>query len=299
MKKMKKENNLIPLLLIPPIENDYELIDSGNGIKYERFGDFYISRPDKEVLWDKNLRDWDKLDAVYTRTGVSGNWKKNTDIPDYWNVKILGLDFVIRLTSFKHTGIFPEQVSIWSFLEEKIKNNIGEGRKINALNLFGYTGGASLAMARAGASVAHVDGSKSSIAWGKENAIASNLVDKPIRWILDDAQAFLKREIKRGNKYDVIVMDPPAFGRGPNDEEWNIEKDFSSLLYLCSQVLSDEPIAFVVSGYSAGYSPLAYRNALSFMVMKYGGELEHGELAIKESETDRLLPAGMFARWSK
>jgi len=203
--------------------------------------------------------------------------------------------FWIKLSAFKHTGLFPEQLGNWQWAEELVQNT---KRSVNVLNLFGYTGGASLAAAKAGAEVVHVDGSKVAIGWARDNAELSGLKDKPVRWILDDATAFVKREIKRGHKYDGIILDPPAFGHGPNKELWKIEDSFLPLLDLCKQVLTSEPLFFLVNGYASGYSALAYKNSLGDLLKEYGGEVEIGELTIAEAGSGRLLPCGIFARWS-
>ncbi|MCR4334486.1 MAG: class I SAM-dependent methyltransferase [Patescibacteria group bacterium] len=272
-------------------DSDYELLDSGEGQKLERFGNVILSRPDPQVLWHKELskEEWQKSDGYFD----NGEWKLNKNVPSDWQIEMSGLKFLIKPTAFKHTGIFPEQLSNWEWLKGVVK----EGTEV--LNLFGYTGGASLICAKAGAKVVHVDSSKSAITWAKENAKLSGLADKPIRWILDDAQAFVEREIKRGRKYDGIIMDPPSFGHGPNNELWKIEEHFLNLMDNClKKLLSDKPIFFLVSGYSAGYSAIAYKNSLFPLQEKLGGSVEYGELTIQESRSERLLPCGIFARWS-
>ena len=206
-------------------EKDYELIDSGNGEKLERYGEYIFNRPDPEALWNKNLSKevWEQAHFKFVRNGNKTKWISKAGVPRDWNVSFGGLDFCIRPTSFKHTGLFPEQLSNWQWMEEVIKKNKKSySRPIQVLNLFAYTGGATLACAKAGAEVCHVDGSKTSVAWARENAELSRLSDKPIRWIIEDVLLFLKREIKRGRKYDAILMDPPSFGHGPKDELWKI-----------------------------------------------------------------------------
>ena len=278
----------------------YELLDSGEGEKLERYGKFILSRPDPQALWEKRLpiSEWQKADAVFAHSGDKGGWKKKSNLPEKWKIEFGGLSFFVKPTAFKHTGLFPEQEPNWRWIIDKIKS-ANLNRTISVLNLFGYTGGATLAALSAGASVAHIDGSKSAIAWAKENSVLSGLAEKPVRWILDDAREFIKREIRRGGLYDGIVMDPPAFGHGPKKELWKIEDDFLGFMKLCQEVLSDTPIFFLNNGYSAGYSAIAYENNLSPLVKKFGGEIEKGELAIEESGTGRLLPAGIFARWSR
>lgn len=278
---------------------DYELIDSGDGEKLERFGKFLLSRPDPQALWKKKLDQsaWKKADGSFERDGKSADWSLKKELPDRWEISFAGLKFWIRPTSFKHTGIFPEQASNWEWMEKLIKNSPGED--IEILNLFGYTGGATLACSKAGAKVVHVDGSKVAITWARDNAELSGLGARPVRWILDDARTFVKREIKRGRKYHGIIMDPPAFGHGPENELWKIEEHLLPLIESCISVLADKPLFFLINGYSAGYSAIAYENILKELQSKKGGNIEMGELTIEESgEEKRLLPCGIFARWS-
>jgi len=275
---------------------DYELIDSGEGEKLERFGQYVLRRPDPQALWKKNLDEklWKQADASFSRESDNAKWKIKEGTPKDWEISLADLKFIIKPTAFKHTGIFPEQEQNWSWVKEQIKK---AGRPAKVLNLFGYTGGATLACLAAGAEVTHVDGSKSVITWAKQNAKASGLASKKVRWIEDDARKFVQREMKRGNKYDAIIMDPPAFGHGANNEVWKIEEDFINLLDLCHEILSDKPLFVLVNGYSAGYSAIAYENCLNSLLKKLGGQIEKGELTIEESKTGRLLPAGIFARW--
>ncbi|MFA5175492.1 MAG: class I SAM-dependent methyltransferase [Patescibacteria group bacterium] len=289
-------------ILTTRAENDYELLDSGENEKLERYGKYVLSRPDPQALWPKRLKKeaWQKADAVFSHESKGGFWKLKPGVPEKWKIEFGSLKFWIRPTVFKHTGLFPEQASNWDWIYKLIHSQKSiASRHINVLNLFGYTGGATLAAARAGADVCHVDGSKTAIGWARENAELSGLADKPIRWILDDAATFVRREIKRGKKYDGIIMDPPAFGHGPNKEMWKIEEDFLNLLELCEQILSDDPLFFLINGYASGYSSIAYENNLLALKKKYGGEIEKGELTIAESKGERLLPCGIFARWSK
>jgi 23S rRNA (cytosine1962-C5)-methyltransferase len=283
--------------LITKPEPDYELLDSGDGKKLERYGSFVLSRPDPQALWKplKSMSEWNKADAVFIRKGKEVEWKTKSTLPEAWTIVFGRLTLEIRPTTFKHTGLFPEQLSNWQWMEQLVS---AAKRPIKVLNLFGYTGGATLACAKAGAEVVHVDGSKMAITWAKHNADLSGLGDKPIRWILDDALAFLKREAKRGNTYDGILLDPPAFGHGPKGEVWKIEEQFPELIELCLGVLSDKPLFFLVNGYASGYSPIAYQNNFLILKQKFGGTLEGGELAIEESGTGRMLPAGIFARWN-
>ena len=284
-------------------QKDYELIDSGNGKKLERYGVYTLARPDPQALWLPKLPEgtWNKADAIFIRKGKTTDWKKKKDLPENWKINFGGLQMEIQTTTFKHTGLFPEQLSNWIWMEDKLKvvSKKSQVRKLKILNLFGYTGGATLVCARAGAEVVHLDGSKLSIAWARRNQEQSGLSDKPIRWILDDALAFLKREVKRGNYYDGIIMDPPAFGHGPKGEVWKIEENFTELMELSRKVLSEDPIFFLINGYASGFSPIAYENNLKDIMSKYKGTIEIGELAIEENKTRRLLPSGIFARWSK
>lgn len=281
--------------------SEYALLDSGDGEKLERYGAVIISRPDPQALWKKQSPElWKKAQAVFTREGKNGGWKFNGKVPERWEIDFAGLRFWIKPTSFKHTGLFPEQAPNWDWMREKISERKKSSEQpINVLNLFGYTGGATLACAQAGAEVCHVDGSKVAITWGRDNATLSGLGEKPIRWILDDAVAFVRREIKRGRKYDGILLDPPAFGHGPTGEMWKIENDFIPLIDLCYQLLSERPLFFLVNGYASGYSALAYANNLTFLTEKYKGTIMIGELTLQEErEGERLLPCGIFARWN-
>ena len=277
--------------------NDYVLLDSGDGEKLERYGDVVVARPDPQALWKKRLpeSDWKKADAYFKRASNDANWSTRRELPERWPVEIGGLKLWIKLSAFKHTGVFPEQAPNWEWVREKIGQR-HEPAKI--LNLFGYTGGASLAAAQAGAEVVHVDGSKVAIGWARDNAKLSGLDNKPIRWILDDARAFVKREIKRGNTYEGIIMDPPAFGHGAKGELWKIEEHFLELLDVCKQLLSNKPLFFIINGYASGYSAVAYQNSLGDLLKDFGGGIEIGELTIAEKGSERLLPAGIFARWS-
>jgi 23S rRNA (cytosine1962-C5)-methyltransferase len=286
--------------------DSYELIDSGAEEKLERYGEVTLARPDPQALWEKLLPEiqWQKADAVYVRAkegrnlpaGRQGEWEQKNSLPAQWQITFGGLEFIIRATSFKHTGLFPEQLAHWQWASEQIKR-VGDSPKV--LNLFGYTGGATLATAKAGAQVTHVDASKTAVAWARENAEASGLGEAPIRWIVEDALTFVKREIKRGNTYDAIFMDPPAFGHGPKGELWKIEEDFVELCKLCTQLLSQKPLFFVISGYAAGYSPLALAYNLEPLVQRFGGLVTCGDLTIAESTSSRLLPCGIFARWNR
>lgn len=286
-------------------QKDYELIDSGQGLKLERYGSYVMSRPDPEALWKKNLdsKEWAKADLEFIRNGNKNKWIIKNGVPNNWEISFGGLDFLIKPTSFKHIGLFPEQLPNWQWMAKLITNYQlpinNHKQKPTVLNLFAYTGGATLACVKAGAEVCHVDGSKSAVDWARLNAELSGLKDAPIRWLIEDVTLFLKREIKRGRKYDAIVMDPPAFGHGPKDEIWKIEENFLNLMDLCKQVLSDDPLFILINGYTAGYSSIVYQNNLMDMMKDHKGEIEIGELVIEESKAKRLLPCGIFARWSR
>lgn len=281
------------LILESGPEKGYALIDSGEGEKLERYGNIILSRPDPQALWPKRLsgEEWASAKAFYGGEG-KGSWEKREDIPEYWPIEFGGLNFNIRLSTFKHTGIFPEHKPNWEWAGDMIKE---AKRDIIVLNLFGYTGGATLAAAKAGASLVHVDGSKVAINWAKENARISGMEERPIRWILDDAMTFVRKEIKRGRRYDGIIMDPPAYGHGPEGEVWQIEKDLPELVGLCKELMSDDPLFMLMNGYASGYSAIAYGNMIDDAFGQ--GAAEIGELTIAEEEGGRRLPAGIFARW--
>jgi 23S rRNA (cytosine1962-C5)-methyltransferase len=288
--------------LIAKPEEGYELLDSGNEEKLERFGSVVLSRPDPQALWEKKMPtpEWRKAHGWYERSGKGGKWHMKEGTPKEWNMSYGGLQFLLKPTSFKHTGIFPEQAPNWEWIDSRIRTNggISNGGRVKVLNLFGYTGGATLAAAHAGAEVVHLDASKTAVTWAKENAELSGLKDAPIRYITEDAQAFVRRELKRGNRYDGIIMDPPAFGHGPKDELWKIEEHFLPFLGSCKKLLSEKPLFFLVNGYAAGYSHHAFRYNLESLLSDFGGEVESGELTIEESKTGRVLPSGIYARWN-
>lgn len=284
-------------------ESSYALLDSGEGMKLERFGDYVLVRPDPEALWPKCLdaKEWAKADAAYERKGANGSWKMAKSFPKQWTVSYGGLIFELRPTSFKHVGIFPEQKSHWEWMTEKLHAQSATHRSepIRVLNLFAYTGGATLAAAKAGAHVTHVDSSKVAILWAKKNAELSGLAEAHIRYMEDDVLKFLRREVKRGSRYEAVIMDPPAFGHGSGTALWKIERDFYELFSLVEQVLSADPVAVIVNGYTAGYSPITLENNVRKIKEKFGGIIETGELAIPEEASERLLPAGVFSRWAQ
>lgn len=279
---------------------EYQLLDSGEGRKLESYKGYIMDRPDPQALWPKKLpvSEWVKADAVFVeeKTGKReerGSWRVKKDLPETASIRFFkDLTCGIRLSPFKHTGVFPEQFSNWTFIDQKLKDT--QGKKV--LNLFGYTGCASLVAAAAGAEVVHVDASKQSIASGMANAKMSGLETKPIRWILDDAFAFVKREIRRGNTYDGIIMDPPSFGRGAKGQVWKLEESFVEFVEECTKLLSKDPIFFIVNGYAAGYSHIAYKQNIDVYLDGVGAE--SGELLLKDGE-GRYLPCGIVARWGK
>jgi len=287
-------------------QKEYELIDSGNGEKLEKYGEYILRRPDPEALWEKSksFEIWNKADLKFERSGTKTKWIINNGVPKDWNINFGDLTFSIKPTTFKHTGLFPEQLPNWQWMEGVIKNeelrikNEKQNKKISVLNLFAYTGGATLACAASGAEVCHVDGSKMAVEWARVNAELSGLKDAAIRWMIEDVIVFLKREIKRGRKYDAIIMDPPSFGHGPSKELWKIEEHFLELMKLCKDLLSEDPLFILINGYTAGYSSIVYENNLRDMMKEYKGTIESGELVIEE-DSGKLLPAGIFARWKR
>ena len=275
--------------------DSYKLLDLGNGMKLEKWGDITLYRPDPQVIWDKDI-DLRDVDAIYHRSNKGGgNWEiKNQDIPSRWQIKYHNLVFNIKLMGFKHTGLFPEQAYNWNSIIKKIKE---AGRPVKVLNLFAYTGAASVAALSAGASVVHVDSSKGMVDWAKENVQASGLSDRPIRFLVDDVIKFVKREIRRGNKYDIIIMDPPSFGRGANGEVWSLENNLFELVKLCSELLSDDPLMFLINSYTTGISKTILENILNITINKeYKGIVSSDELGIP-CENGLILPCGIFAKW--
>lgn len=283
--------------------DNYELIDSGEGYRLERFGTYVLSRPDPQIIWKRNKprEIWEKADAVFERTSFDkGVWiKKNQHMPDSWIIQYKTLSFLVKLSPFKHTGVFPEQCTQWDFIQEKVEQRITQSSSSpKILNLFAYTGIATLAAARAGATVTHVDASRPAIGWAKENQRVSQLQEKPIRWILDDAVKFTQREIKRGVFYDAIILDPPVFGHGPNGKAWKFNEHFPQLLEICRQILSEKPIFILVNAYAISSSAIMLQNVLHDYFHDLVGTIEVGELAIQEHDSMRCLSTGIFATWS-
>lgn len=275
---------------------DYEILDMADGEKLERWGDIVLIRPDPQIIWKNKSKPalWKKANAHYHRSkSGGGEWEYIHNVPKVWQIKYKDLVFNLKPMGFKHTGLFPEQAANWDFMIKKIKD---AKRPIKVLNLFAYTGGATVACASAGASVCHVDSSKGMTAWAKENIASSNLSDKPVRFIIDDVIKFVQREIRRGNKYDAIVMDPPSYGRGANGEVWNIEESLYMLVELCREVLSDDPLFFLINSYTTGLSPTILSNVLN-MTIKKKGKVSCGEIGLPMKDSDLILPCGIFGRW--
>lgn len=276
---------------------DYRILDCGGGEKVEKWADYTLVRPDPQVIWNRtdNVKEWDKANAIYHRSKSGGGQWEIKKLPAQWTVSYKELTFNLKPMSFKHTGLFPEQAANWNFIMDKIRN---AGRPINVLNLFAYTGGATLAAAAAGASVCHVDASKGMTQWARENAASSGLADKPIRWIVDDCKKFVQREIRRGRKYDAIIMDPPSYGRGPSGETWKIEEDVADFVELTMQLLSDKPLFVIISSYSTGLAPSVMSYLLGITAgKKHNGTIEAEELGLPVASTGLVLPCGSSARF--
>ena len=277
---------------------DYEVLDTSGGEKLERWGKYVLVRPDPQVIWNTPKDDplWRKYDARYARSSTGGGKWANLRLPEHWQVKYRELTFNVKPMNFKHTGVFPEQAANWDFIMETIR---GAGRPINALNLFAYTGGATLACAAAGASVCHVDAAKGMVAWAKENAKSSGLEDRPIRWIVDDCAKFVEREIRRGKTYDAIIMDPPSYGRGPSGEIWKLEENLWPFVQLVSQVLSDKPLFVIINSYTTGLAPSVVGYIMdSIFTKRFGGHSECGELGLPVKDSGLVLPCGSTGRWT-
>lgn len=275
--------------------DDYEIISMSGGEKLERWGKYYLLRPDPEIIWEDTL-DKSIAHAHYHRSNKGGGfWEIKKSLPERWTVNYKNLTFNVKLMGFKHTGVFPEQSVNWNFIIDKIKSS---SKKVKVLNLFAYTGCASVAALSAGAEVVHVDSSRGMIEWAKENVKSSNLEDKPIRFLVDDCVKFVKREIRRGNKYDAIIMDPPSYGRGANKEVWDVEKDLFNLVKLCKEILEDEPLFFIINSYTASLSQAVLNNILKIVLGEKPGNITSGELGIK-AKNGLILPCGVYARYEK
>ncbi|MFK7695786.1 class I SAM-dependent methyltransferase [Paenibacillus sp. HJGM_3] len=276
----------------------YELLDTGGGEKLERWGDVVLRRPDPLIIWplEKETAEWRGADAHYHRSSSGGGqWEMKRKLPERWVISYGKLSFYIKPTGFKHTGLFPEQAANWSWMMDKIRS---AGRPIKVLNLFAYTGGASVACASAGAEVCHVDASKGVVQWAKENLQLSGLGDKPVRFITDDVFKFVQREERRGNKYDAIIMDPPSYGRGPNGETWKLEDDLFPFVQFCTKIMSDKPLFMLINSYTTGLSPTVLHNLLTMSLgRKYGGTITCGEIGLPITASKLVMPAGILGRW--
>ena len=275
---------------------DYEILDMANGEKLERWGNIYLIRPDPQIIWKEKTfpEKWKKANAKYIRSSTGGGaWNYKNKLPESWQIHYKDLKFLVKPMGFKHTGLFPEQAVNWDWMIEKIQS---AGRPIKVLNLFAYTGGASVACSYAGASVCHVDSSKGMVTWAKENVATSGLADRKVRYIVDDVVKFVSREIRRGNTYDAIIMDPPSYGRGTNGEVWKFEDNLPDLISLCSKVLSEKPLFFLINSYTTGISSMVLENLLRLNIKK-GGIFSHGEIGLPMTESKLILPCGIYARW--
>ncbi len=280
--------------------NEYEIIDASNGMKLERWGKTILLRPDPQIIWNKgDLEETyrGKIDAVYHRSNKGGGaWENKKPTPGSWKISYKNLTFCIKQMGFKHTGLFPEQAVNWDFMMDKIKNS---HRPISVLNLFAYTGGASVACLAAGASVVHVDSSRGMVDWCKENVKASGLEEKPIRYMVDDVLKFVLREARRGHKYDAIIMDPPSYGRGANGEVWDIERDLDPLLEACMNILVDDPLFFLINSYTTGLSSEVLGNLLKIHFKTHSGTITTGEIGIPIQNSNLVLPCGIYGRYEK
>ena len=284
--------------------NDYEVIDCSKGEKLERWGDYLLVRPDPQVIWDtpKKEKGWRKMNGHYHRSSKGGGEWEFFQLPKEWTIQYSlpinkKLTFHLKPFSFKHTGLFPEQAANWNWFSQLIADAVSKGRQVKVLNLFAYTGGATLAAAAAGASVTHVDASKGMVTWAKENAISSGLKDAPIRWLVDDCVKFVEREIRRGNHYDAIIMDPPSYGRGPKGEIWKIEESVYPLIQLCSQILTDNPLFFLINAYTTGLQPAVLSYMISTVLGTANGTVTASEIGLPVSSNGLVLPCGASGRY--
>lgn len=275
---------------------DYEVLDTSKGEKLERWGDYILVRPDPQVIWNTphDHPAWKKKNGHYHRSSKGGGEWQFFNLPEQWTIQYKNLNFHLKPFSFKHTGLFPEQAVNWDWFGDKIRH---AEKPVKVLNLFAYTGGATLAAAAAGAEVTHVDASKGMVTWAKENAAASGLKDAKIRWIVDDCKKFVEREIRRGNHYDGIIMDPPSYGRGPKGEIWKIEESIYPFIQLCAGLLSEEPLFFLVNSYTTGLAPAVLTYMISTALKKYGGHVDSGEIGLPVTSSGLVLPCGASGRW--
>ena len=283
---------------------DYEVIDCSQGEKLERWGKYLLVRPDPQVIWDtpKREKGWKRMNGHYHRSSKGGGEWEFFDLPQEWTIHYnlpinKELTFHLKPFSFKHTGLFPEQAANWNWFSTLIADAVKAGRPVKVLNLFAYTGGATIAAAAAGASVTHVDASKGMVTWAKENAVSSGLGDAPIRWLVDDCVKFVEREIRRGNHYDAIIMDPPSYGRGPKGEIWKIEESVYPLVQLCSQILTDDPLFFLINSYTTGLQPAVLYYMMHTVLGKYNGTITAEEIGLPVSSNGLVLPCGASGRF--
>ncbi|MBQ4473319.1 MAG: class I SAM-dependent methyltransferase [Lachnospiraceae bacterium] len=279
---------------------DYEVLDASCGERLERWGDYVLVRPDPQVIWQTPKKDprWRKPNAHYHRSSKGGGEWEFFDLPQVWQIRYQELTFSLQPFSFKHTGLFPEQAVNWDWCGKLIRGAVSKGREVKVLNLFAYTGGATVSAAAAGAKVTHVDASKGMVTWAKENAQASGLGDAPIRWLVDDCMKFVEREIRRGNRYDGIIMDPPSYGRGPKGEIWKIEDSIYPFLERCELLLSDDPLFFLINSYTTGLQPAVLTYMLGEVIhAKRGGTVMSDEIGLPVSGSGRILPCGASGRW--
>ena len=289
-------------MLVADSWKDYDLIDAGNEEKLERWGKYILRRPDPQAIWPitGNQEQWEKVHAFYHRNqNGGGSWEYCSLIPEHWIVKYKNLSFYIHPTGFKHTGLFPEQAVNWDWMTDKIKNRLKTGHKsVKVLNLFAYTGGATIAAAYAGAEVCHVDSAKAMVNRAKENLILTGLGNRTVRFITDDVIKFTQREKRRGHYYDAVIMDPPSYGRGPEGEMWKIEDNLYDLIILCREVLSNNPLFFLINIYATGLSPFVLKNILTVTIKnKFGGYASADEIGLPISSSGLVLPCGAFGRW--
>ena len=278
---------------------EYEILDMANGEKLERWGDYTLIRPDPQIIWKEKSfpNKWNMANAIYNRSKTGGgSWNYKSKLPEAWQIRYKNLIFNIKPMGFKHTGLFPEQAFNWNWMIDKIKE---AKRPIKVLNLFAYTGGATVACLSAGASVCHVDSSKGMVAWAKENVNSSGLKDNKVRYIVDDVVKFVQREIRRGNTYDAIIMDPPSYGRGASGEVWQFENNIADLIELCTKVLSKEPLFFLINSYTTGISGEVLSNILKLNLKTYKGKITSGEIGLPMKNSNLVLPCGIYGRWEK
>jgi len=294
-----------PGLIVADRWEDYQLLDCGDGLKQERWGEFTLVRPDPQIIWPRaggadgrGRRGWEGWDGFYHRSDSGGGkWEFRRKLPEHWTIRYGALTFRIQPTSFKHTGLFPEQAVNWDWFSQQIRRRREAGREVSVLNLFGYTGAATVAAAAAGASVCHVDASEGMVKWCRDNAALSGLAEAPVRYIVDDCLKFVRREIKRGRRYDAVIMDPPTYGRGGGGELWKLEDHLWELLTECRQLLSDRPVFFLINAYTARLSPSVVINLLAGLLADAGGRIAGGEVGLPIKSDGKILPCGVYGRW--